>query len=56
MPRRNRNAYAFRIDTDELAAQADQLTAELAIPASITALPIDEMQLYYLTDAKAVTL
>lgn len=30
MPRRNRNAHAPVIDTDELAAQAAQLTAELA--------------------------
>ena len=29
MPRRNRNAHAPAIDTDELAAQAAQLTAEL---------------------------
>jgi hypothetical protein len=29
MPRRNRNAHAPVIDTDELAAQAAQLTAEL---------------------------
>jgi hypothetical protein len=30
MPRRNRNAHAPAIDTDELAAQAAELTAELA--------------------------
>jgi hypothetical protein len=29
MPRRNRNAHTPRIDTDELAAQAAQLTTEL---------------------------
>ena len=29
MPRRNRNAHAPAIDADELAAQADRLTAEL---------------------------
>jgi len=29
MPRRNRNAHAPAIDTDELAEQAAQLTAEL---------------------------
>jgi hypothetical protein len=37
MPRRNRNAHAPAIDTDELAAQAAQLTAELGsvhIPVS----------------------
>jgi hypothetical protein len=37
MPRRNRNAHAPAIDTDELAAHADRLTAELGsihIPVS----------------------
>ncbi len=29
MPRRNRNAHTPRIDTDDLAAQAAQLTTEL---------------------------
>lgn len=47
MPRRNRNAHSLRIDTDELAAQAGQLTAELG---TINGRPVylaDEIQLYY---------
>ena len=47
MPRRNRNAQTPRIDTDELAAQAAQLTAELAATNPATVLVIDESQLYH---------
>ena len=48
MPRRNRNAHAPRIDADELAAQADQLTAELAVRNPGTVVLIDEIQFYRL--------
>jgi hypothetical protein len=46
MPRRNRNAHACRIDADELADQADQLTAELAAASTSIVLVIDESPLY----------
>jgi hypothetical protein len=36
MPRRNRNVNALRIDADELADQADRLTAELGHPDATT--------------------
>jgi len=46
MPRRNRNAHALRIDTDELAARADQLTAELGSINGCRVYLLDEIQLY----------
>ena len=46
MPRRNRNAHAPAIDTDELAAQAAQLTAELAsVHIRALSYPAGEIQL-----------
>ena len=45
MPRRNRNAHAPAIDTDELAAQAAQLTAELGSVHIPVSHPADEIQL-----------
>jgi hypothetical protein len=47
MPRRNRNAHAPRIDADELAAQADQLTAELVATNPMTVFVPGETQLCY---------
>jgi hypothetical protein len=46
MPRRNRNAHAFTISADKLAAQADQLTAEIGTANSATLQFLDEIQLY----------
>jgi putative protein kinase ArgK-like GTPase of G3E family len=45
MPRRNRNAHAPAIDTDELAAQAAQLTAELGSVHIPILRPAGEIQL-----------
>jgi hypothetical protein len=36
MPRRNRNAGAIRLDTDQLAADLAQLAAELRYTAAVT--------------------
>jgi hypothetical protein len=46
MPRRNRNAHAFTISADELAAQADQLTAEIGTGNNVIVYLTDEIQLY----------
>jgi hypothetical protein len=45
MPRRNRNAHAPVIDTDELAAQAAQLAAELGSVHIPVFYPAEEIQL-----------
>jgi hypothetical protein len=45
MPRRNRNAHAPAIDTDELAAQADRLAAELGSVHIPVLHPTEEIQL-----------
>jgi putative protein kinase ArgK-like GTPase of G3E family len=45
MPRRNRNAHAPAIDTDELAAQAAQLAAELGSVHIPILRPAGEIQL-----------
>jgi hypothetical protein len=46
MPRRNRNAQAPRIDTDELATQADQLTTEFGQVNGTIVYLTDEIQPY----------
>jgi hypothetical protein len=46
MPRRNRNAQAPRIDTDELAAQADRLTAEFGRVNGVIVYLAGEVQIY----------
>jgi hypothetical protein len=46
MPRRNRNAHATTINADELADQAEQLTAELGTVNGITAYLLDDIRFY----------
>ena len=55
MPRRNRNAHADRIDTDELAAHAAWLTTDLAATSPSTVLVTGESQLYHQLAATART-
>lgn len=46
MPRRNRNAHAFTISADKLAAQAEQLTTEIGTKNGVPVYLADEIQLY----------
>jgi hypothetical protein len=54
MPRRNRNVRAYRIDTDELADQAAQLTAEIGTTYAALC-RADEMQVYPILGGSAGT-